>query len=1852
MRKILLLLVGVLMAFTAGAADYSQYWVNIQGDFNGWTDNGVQPGSNNVATHAELPIGTSGFKVKMWTGSKEDWRSTGGAIPQNQWVSITGNANANMTIAGATAGQKFKVEYNVNSNQIRVTPISSTGPVTPVTKSYQIRGTIVDGNWNDYDLTEQDGKWSADLTVKPGDFGIKYLEDGAQKAWIWSSNKTNYTISAPGTFPGAVENNGNGVNWKSTLEGKYNFSFDPTTNVLTVTSLKKVYGLRGYVNNNWTSNSHTFTGSPLSLVIENYQEPDYGFKIHDGAASYGTVDKDAAAILRGGSIVLKKQTGTGYNINLAPGAIGKDVTLTLEVNDAGEPTKLIADWEATATIVGEWGGHAADWTGAGTSYTSTPDGYYQFDVTPTADGDLKFRFKIDNQDRCPASGANTAVTNNSTNATKNGNTGYFYIGGAKADKTYTIKYKIDNGQVTVNWVNTPVSTYNYYLAAGFLNNWDASKRVQFTPSATDPNVLTASARYHESNAGNKGFKITTKATTDDGTWYSTGSTLSNDIEVNIEGKTEDANMKLNKKALNQDVVFTLTLNSEGKPVTLKATWEGTENNVQIVGNLTNAGIDVNSWEEGVTADPVGNNVYSYTFTATNGGKIWFGFVADGTRYYPLWGGDCPATSDDTADASKAFNSKKQNGTCWEYTVQKGKFYAITVDLSAGDGQTTPVRFTVSETMPVYPSGVYNLDGLQRYDKWPVLYVQSTVLNNNRITPEYQMNKISDSRYELEFTLRNTKTEGANWGAGEYPLSIVGFTNANSGVKTYVQNVNVTLNKTRANEGARYKAVCEKGSNGNWNLTLTPVSDEKEMPFLSMIGKEWKQRTTATTPFNGHKTSEGWQEAWVQYDSRGQLRLDRNGNVMYNTCWPPRNTILFKTEFEVNGAKKDFTIKSDQLTFSAVESKTGKEWKEDARFAKYAQNVEDLDEGNPTEHVGKLALKDDRRYTLYRAKNMWVNGEVKLWTGWGGVYSKDQDASDDNALANWSWHSNWGHFGEGINATEITPESSVQLSNHDGNVAFAEPTFFQYVDFFYEESDPSAKGHSVLFTELSEGGAQIAAMSTRSDATSVNEYEVGNFQPSLNYLQGLDEGDLKKVTIRSYATTTDGDRVVEEMIADLYNWSASEGNAKKNKDFYTLFQTLEGNDELPGNGAYTNNNTENKSVGKWVKDETSYNNGDYFYRMTVVLTDNNGVTHTVTVDSNPFTIFNAEEKITCNVYQLVKVGEEMKNGVRTGHYYTYKGSKADHSVPVLPAYELWIQNDSKFDTNNEAYDEDGNLVGYIDDTHYEFTYQSLDELPDYGMSTEEVEGDPTISQMQFTDKILIVGSVPSANVVEGYAFGVADKVETPNKVSGMRKSPITEQYDQSCTREDNENRFMHVTHVGSFEEREFTLSMKYSTSFLDYEGNLVTIDGATTTPVSAQYTVTVPEPKLKEAKVQVFYGNTDGEDTDDDIALFSYRGKDFYARYHSVRDYIEVEFPNVSNFLKERIVKNNFFTLRLSQTVEGERREWDNVFAFTSDDTADGVVVGPVMHPSNFTEKRQMTLISDPNYTYYTRWEDGEITPIHVTENPPINFNHEIKDASWFIDANGHLISRFTVVVKHTDDYVPSDPADNLSDAEKDKHNYVFHEDKDLYEHLHHHGENDYYYVAIVDKDKIVDGDYDTAVIDADGNVTDDDNLKLHDVVSAHDLLVTANGKGKEFTISKDYGEYTDAKRLEAKADHYSKHLNVLVSYLYPFANTETTPSPAMAKRRAAQDYTSNVLKSNPAVGVVNGDFVVTSLDEISAADLGKVITGFGYIEVEGNDVEIYRTDGVKVAIGEGRHEVASGVYLVRLNGRVEKVVVR
>lgn len=217
MKKLLLSLVACLVAIAANAQDYTSWYVNVPGVYNNWADNGVQPTDNNnpITTTRSLAIGTSEFKIKVWPGGGEDiYYSTGNAIPQDTWVKIEGNADANMTIAGATSGERFDVQWNCKTNEIKVT--KSTGEMV-----YYLTGDF--NSWSPGDINykftkQEDGSYLSPVVSSLKEF---LITDGT---WAnkWGTSGSDVTLDTPYTTSVGGDNLTFGGNTISNAVVKFN----------------------------------------------------------------------------------------------------------------------------------------------------------------------------------------------------------------------------------------------------------------------------------------------------------------------------------------------------------------------------------------------------------------------------------------------------------------------------------------------------------------------------------------------------------------------------------------------------------------------------------------------------------------------------------------------------------------------------------------------------------------------------------------------------------------------------------------------------------------------------------------------------------------------------------------------------------------------------------------------------------------------------------------------------------------------------------------------------------------------------------------------------------------------------------------------------------------------------------------------------------------------------------------------------------------------------------------------------------------------------------------------------------------------------------------------------------------------------------------------------------------------------------------------------------------------------------------------------------------------------------------------------------------------------------------------
>lgn len=616
------------------------------------------------------------------------------------------------------------------------------------------------------------------------------------------------------------------------------------------------------------------------------------------------------------------------------------------------------------------------------------------------------------------------------------------------------------------------------------------------------------------------------------------------------------------------------------------------------------GVNVNEWDktEKYAKMECNEGVYTYNFTYDGKSALWAFYARrkNGTATYLVQDAEVQ-NAEVTPSTSQTFEEMdNRNGKVFSYSgLRAGRNY--TIKLNCNDNVVSIVKNETTE-IPVYPNGVSTESELQAYnfEANPVYYLVAQVLNDERPTPEWQMEKGADGKYHINgFAMRNTNCIGYNKTFVD-GVAVRQYTSANSYIDLDEQTLN-NLPENPLSEGRLFNATFNPVTG---KLTFEEdLSAKHKMPFISLVGHMMQQDAEYATPRGvegtpaGVTTAKGWQEAWLQYDAEGNLLKDRKGNVMYSTMWPPKNPVYFTANA---GGERHYS--SDQMTFSPVKAageyvaKTGAEWEAELKASDNADAYQGLD------------LVDDATYYRYVVDDIWYVGAGKIWTGWAGQ-TVNENGRD---IAQWSNHRNWGYGNKRANDTDgtsIDPETTYGVSTADdanGNFLFEQPTFFKTIEFFYDNNDPEKA--SKIYTTLAYGSASIAAQSNKDKEDGA--YKKGSYQPSVSVPEGV---TVTGYTIYRYDATTN-------QLAPIGDdgGKVAEGTTDPNSETFTF-------------------------------DNEGLADGRYYYVLEVNFS--NG--RSSKVRSNPFIIYHpGVYTLDANGYQLVKLDEAV-NGYE---YVTYNSKK--------------------------------------------------------------------------------------------------------------------------------------------------------------------------------------------------------------------------------------------------------------------------------------------------------------------------------------------------------------------------------------------------------------------------------------------------------------------------------------------------------------------------------------------------------------------------------------------------------------------
>ena len=614
------------------------------------------------------------------------------------------------------------------------------------------------------------------------------------------------------------------------------------------------------------------------------------------------------------------------------------------------------------------------------------------------------------------------------------------------------------------------------------------------------------------------------------------------------------------------------------------------------------GVNVNEWDntEKYVKMECNEGVYTYNFTYDGKSAVWafYALRKKGTPTYLV------KDAEVTPSTPQIFEEMDdRGGKVFRYSgLRAGRNYTIKLNCNNNEVSIVKNVTSIESEIPVYPNGVSTESELKAYnfEANPVYYLVAQVLNDERPTPEWQMEKGADGKYHINgFAMRNTNCIGYD---NTYVdgVAVRQYTSANSYIDLDEQTLN-DLPKNPLSEGRLFNATFDPVT-GKLTFEEDPSANQK-MPFISLVGYMMQQDAEYTTPRGvegtpaGVTTAKGWQEAWLQYDAEGNLLKDRKGNVMYSTMWPPKNPVYFTANA---GGERHYS--SDQMTFSPVKAagkyvaKTGAEWEAELKAS---------DNANADAYKG-LDLVDDATYYRYVVDDIWYVGAGKIWTGWAGQTVK----RDGREVAQWSNHRNWGYKDKkatDTDGTSIDPETTYGVSTEEGangNFLFEQPTFFKTIEFFYDNNDPEKA--SKIYTTLAYGSASIAAKSNKEDGA----YKKGSYQPSVSVPEG--------VTVTGYT---------------IYRYDATTNQLAPIGD----------------DGGKVAEGTTDPNSTEFTFDKEGLADGRYYYVLKVDFS--NG--RSSKVRSNPFIIYHpGVYTLDANGYQLVK----LDNPVNDYEYVTYNSKE--------------------------------------------------------------------------------------------------------------------------------------------------------------------------------------------------------------------------------------------------------------------------------------------------------------------------------------------------------------------------------------------------------------------------------------------------------------------------------------------------------------------------------------------------------------------------------------------------------------------
>lgn len=403
---------------------------------------------------------------------------------------------------------------------------------------------------------------------------------------------------------------------------------------------------------------------------------------------------------------------------------------------------------------------------------------------------------------------------------------------------------------------------------------------------------------------------------------------------------------------------------------------------------------------------------------------------------------------------------------------------------------------------------------------------------------------------------------------------------------YMSKITLTLNGDKPATLTFKKGTTEEAAK---NRVFTLVGDNiYNHNYCNTTG------TGKTTMKNrGFANMDGWQEGWIQYDpTTNEPYVDARGEYLYHTSFTPDYLMTHPVNFNQKlPDNSDFPYTSNNVQFVEyhnlpnLDSDPYKDFYQAFSGTKKISNSNEIISGNG--YKFKLGVEcwnqttePTAAWNCYVVRDMWVAGEIKFWTGWGGNDRKTEGNGNPNGAA---WHgpnggpdttegARYDVKGYDVKSESLTdPQTAVLYKNvrnrNDTNYRVStdnKPVYFNRVVLWFNNTDGVNKSY-IQFIQESAGPAIFAKVANNGKTGNESKDNYINYNWYLNESQtGVEENyevisyEIRRYRVVDNVTTPIGYPEGEIVnIADVYDGTVTvkelyetpyEDGAKCAKDF--------------------------------------------------------------------------------------------------------------------------------------------------------------------------------------------------------------------------------------------------------------------------------------------------------------------------------------------------------------------------------------------------------------------------------------------------------------------------------------------------------------------------------------------------------------------------------------------------------------------------------------------------------------------------------------------------------------------------------